>query len=141
MRLPIFDVKRMEVQTMGKTIDFDKFIREKQKETIDVKVFGKTYKVPMEIPATVPVMMARAEEAMDGQQSTRMVMRAADAMFGSANVDEMCRNGMSAEDLATLVKRLFSEINGGGEDEDDETEELTDDSSKKQTGEGKKAKK
>lgn len=123
---------------MGKILNFDQFMSEKQKETITVTVYGKEYAVPMEIPATVPVMMARAESSMDGQQSTKMVMRAADAMFGADAVDEMCSKGMSAGNLASLVQELFKAINGT---DDDEEEELTDDDSRKQTGEGKNAKK
>lgn len=125
---------------MGKILNFDQFMSEKQKETITVTVYGKEYAVPMEIPATVPVMMARAESSMDGQQSTKMVMRAADAMFGPENVDEMCAHGLSAGDLANLVQQLFKEINEGSDDEED-IEEVTDEDSRVQTGAGKRAKK
>lgn len=125
---------------MGKVLNFDQFMSEKNKETIDVQVYGKTYKVPMEIPAIVPVMMARAESALDPQQSTKMVMRAADAMLGSEAVDELCCKGMSASDLSSLVQQLFKKINGADEDED-EAEEVSDEDSRKQTGEGKRAKK
>jgi len=125
---------------VGKVLNFDQFMSEKNKETIDVQVYGKTYKVPMEIPAIVPVMMARAESALDPQQSTKMVMRAADAMLGSEAVDELCCKGMSASDLSSLVQQLFKKINGADEDED-EAEEVSDEDSRKQTGEGKRAKK
>ena len=125
---------------MGKVLDFDKFMSEKKHETIDVTVFGKTYEVPAVVPAIVPVMMARAELSSDPQQSTTMIMRAADVMFGSDAVDEMCCSGMSAANLATLVQQLFAKINGT-DAEDDEAEELTDEDSRKQTGEGKRAKK
>lgn len=125
---------------MSKVINFDKFISEKKKETITVVVLGENYTVPMEIPAIVPVMMARAEEALDSQQSTKMIMRAADALFGSANVDKMCAKGLSAGDLATLVQQIFKEINEGSA-EDDETEEYSDEDSRVQTGEGKRGKK
>ena len=68
-------------------------------------------------------------------------MRAADAMFGEANVNQMCADGLSAANLAMLVQQLFKEINEGAADDDDEVEELTDDDSRRQTGEGKRAKK
>ena len=125
---------------MSKILDFDKFISEKKKETITVTVLGKDYPVSMEIPAIVPVMMARAEASLDQQQSTKMVMRAADAMLGPDNVDEMCAHGLSAGDLANLVQQLFKEINEGSDDEED-IEEVTDEDSRVQTGAGKRAKK
>ena len=121
---------------MAKVINFDQFMSEKNNEKLDVVIFGKTYHVPMAIPAIVPIMMARAEESMSPNESTRMVMLAADAMLGKENVDEICAKGMTAKDLATLIQQLFSAINGT---EEDEEQELDDESGKKQTG--KKSKK
>lgn len=126
---------------MGKILNFDNFMSEKKKDTITVTVMGKEYVVPMEIPAIVPVMMARAESANDPSANTRMVMRAADAMFGESNVDQMCADGLGAANLAMLVQQLFKEINDGASEDDDETEELTDEDSRRQTGEGKRSKK
>lgn len=125
---------------MNKVLNFDKFISEKKKETIAVTVMGKEYTVSQEIPAIVPVMMGRAEGEDNKQLATKMVMRAADAMFGEKNVNQMCADGLGANDLATLVQRLFQMIQGTDAEEDD-TEELSDDDSRVQTGEGKKAKK
>ena len=116
---------------MGKVLNFDKFMEEKNGEVIKVTVYGKEYEVQSRIPASVPVMMARAESAMDGQLATKLVMRAADAMFGTKVVDEFCKRGMSANELSDLVQRLFNMING--DDNDDESEELSDEDSKKPT--------
>lgn len=125
---------------MSKVLNFDKFMSEKNRETINVTVHGKEYIVPYEVPAIVPVMMARAETSKDPQLATKMVMRAADAMFGPEAVNEMCSNGLSANDLAELVQKLFQLINGGDDDEDD-SEELTDEDSRKAAGASKRAKK
>lgn len=125
---------------MNKVLNFDKFISEKKKETIAVTVMGREYTVSQEIPAIVPVMMGRAEGEDNQQLATKMVMKAADAMFGAKNVNQMCADGLGARDLATLVQRLFQMIQGTDTEEDD-TEELSDDDSRVQTGEGKKAKK
>lgn len=120
---------------MGKVLNFDLFMQEHEKRTMDVQVFGKTYKVPMEIPAIVPVMMARAEDTISDEDSGRMVMRAADALFGADAVNEICRHGLSAQQLATLIQQVFAAINGNTKD-DDEVEELTDEDSRVQTGRG-----
>lgn len=47
----------------SRTLNFDNFITEKKAEPVFITVFGKEYKVKPEIPAIVPVMMARANEA------------------------------------------------------------------------------
>lgn len=112
----------------NKVLNFDLFMQEKKKQTMEVTVFGDKYEVPMEIPAIVPVMMARAEESDNNTDGTRAVMLAADALFGAQNVDKMCKKGMSAMDLANLVSNVFMMING--QDVEDETEEISDDSSR-----------
>lgn len=117
---------------MGKLLNFDQFIQEKEKHTMQVQVLGDTYTVPMEIPAIVPVMMARAEESLDTQLSTKMVMRAADSLFGVENVNKMCQKGMSAANLAALIEKVFAEITSG-DDEDEDAQELDDESGKVQT--------
>ncbi|MCE5343739.1 MAG: hypothetical protein LLF96_09205 [Eubacteriales bacterium] len=70
-------------------------------------------------------MMARAEVSKDAQASQKMLMVAADAMFGKASVDEMCANGLATTQLAELVGELFKKINGP--EDTDETEEVRDD--------------
>lgn len=120
---------------MGKILDFDLFMQEAEKRTLDVKVFGDVYTVPMEIPAIVPIMMARAEEAMSPSDSTKMIMRAADAMFGAEAVNRMCQKGMTAKNIASLVEKLFAEINGSTSND---VQELSDEDSRVQVGSGKK---
>ena len=113
---------------MGKVLDFDLFMSERNKETIEVKVYGKTYQIAREIPALVPVMMAQAEEDADATVSYQMILRAADGWFGKNVVDEFCSNGMTTTELANLVTRLFQMING--EENDDQAEEYTDEDSR-----------
>lgn len=113
---------------MGKVIDFDRFIREKNEETVTVKVLGEEIQVKAEIPAIVPVMMARAENANDPAMQTRMLMKAADFMLGAENVDMLCNKGLGGKELALLMEQLFAAING--DDEDDEVQELTDEDSR-----------
>lgn len=125
---------------MSKVLNFDKFIQEKNKETIDVTVFGKVYTVKAEVPAIVPVMMARAESESDQQAATKAIIRAADSMFGTKAIDEMCANGISSTALSELVQKLFLMINGA-DATDDESEELDDSDSRvaaPNTGKGKK---
>ena len=123
---------------MGKVLNFDKFIQEKNSETIKVTVYGKEYEVLSRIPASVPIMMARAENEEDGALATKLVMKAADAMFGKEAIDEFCDKGMSASELSTMVKQLFDMINGKETDADDESEELSDESGKKRVDNEKK---
>ena len=123
---------------MKKVLNFDKFISEKENETIEVTVYGRKYFIPAKIPAIVPVMMARAED--DPAAGTRMVMKAADVLFGQKAVNQMCENGMSATELADLVQRVFVLINGDDSDEDEDSEEYSDEDSRKTVG-GSKGKK
>lgn len=116
---------------MKKTINFDRFMQEKNREYITVTVYGEQYQVLAEVPACVPLMMARAEEAGDasGAEVTLAMMKAATLMFGEKTIQKFEKKGMSANDMGQLVQAVFSAIGGSDEDED-EAEELDDEASK-----------
>lgn len=114
---------------MNKVLDFDQFMAERNKETVDVKVYGKTYKIAKEIPALVPIMMARSEEDSNAEVSGQMILRAADGWFGKKVIDEFCAKGMTTRELCNLVTQLFRAINGT-DDDDEEAEEFTDEDSR-----------
>lgn len=125
---------------MSKVLNFDQFMSEKKQETIAVTVYGKEYVVPAQVPAIVPVMMARAERTKNPVDNTRMTMYAADALLGNDTVNELCDKGMSGQDLANLVTLIFQKINGP-DDEEEEEEELTDEDSRTPVAGGKSEKK
>lgn len=111
-------------------LNFDLFMQEKKHETMTVTIFGKDYTVPLECPAIVPVMMARAEVENDPKESTRMTMLAADALMGKENIDELCAKGMTASDLADLLQRIFAEIGKASNTNNDDEQELSDEDSR-----------
>lgn len=113
---------------MKKVIEFDKFIQEKNAETITVKAFGEEIQVKAEIPAIVPVMLARAENENDLVTQAKITMKAADIMLGKEMVDKLCEKGIGSKELASLIEKLFSEINGT--DDDEEGQELSDEESR-----------
>lgn len=121
-----------------KVLNFDRFMAEKKAQFITVTVFGKDYMVRNEIPAMVPIAMARADETMDKNEAGLIILRAGDMLFGKENIDEMCEKGMTAAEISTLIQETFKVINGV-EDEGD-SEEIMDDAGKV-TPESKKGKK
>lgn len=100
-------------------LNFDNFMAEKDEEPIIVRVYGEEYKVKPEIPAIVPVMMARSNEEMSEGDASRMVLRAGDILFGEENINKFCKNGMSIENLGSLIRQVFDMINGKSVDDDD----------------------
>ena len=108
-----------------RTLNFDNFMMEKKEDPIEVTVFGEVYKVKPEVPAIVPVMMARSNEEMSEADASMMVLRAGDIMFGKNNIEKFCEKGMSVNDLGLLIRKVFDMINGTGLDDDD-TETLSD---------------
>ena len=110
---------------MDKVLDFDRFLAEKQEETLTVRVYGKDYRVKKEIPALVPVLLARHAED-DPEKKGKVLLQAGDLMFGREVIDGFCRKGMSAEALSQLVEQVFARILGTEEKqvlEDDGTVE------------------
>ena len=95
-----------------KTLDFDRFLSEKRAEYVRVRVMGREYRVKKEIPALLPLTLARAEEGGETAEMGRALLRAADTLFGRENVDALCRKGLSADDLTALVERTLALICG-----------------------------
>lgn len=112
---------------MKSYLNFDKFMREKERDTIIVTIYGKQYEVCKEVPAIVPVLMARYEGTGDKVQQTKMMMKAADMMLGRKNVDELCTKGMSSRDFGELIQKLFV-MCSDAVIEDEDAQELSDDS-------------
>lgn len=115
-------------------LNFDQFMGEKKKETITVHAYGKDYIVKKEIPAIVPIMLARAAEDNDkvSQQTVGLAMlRAGDIMFGEGAINEMCHKGATADDLAKLFRMVFEMVSGQTIDGDDSDEATYDDASGK----------
>ena len=93
----------------NRVLDFDNFMAEKNEEPIVVRVYGEEYKVKPEIPAIVPVMMARSNEEMSETDASRMVLRAGDILFGKKAIDHFCEMGMSVENLGSLIRTVFDQ--------------------------------
>ena len=114
-----------------KELAFDCFLREAQHEKIAVTVRGERYLIEARIPALVPLMMARAERLSDekrrNEEFTRLVFEAADVLFGREQMDRLCRQGLSAQELALLVQKCFELIN---QEEAGDGEELSDEDSR-----------
>lgn len=111
----------------SKTLNFDRFLSEKKNEYITVTVMGKEYKVRNEVPAIVPIMIARAGEDENASTVGLAMMRAGDVMFGKEAIDEMCNNGISTTELGMLIRQVFGMVSGQDIDGDD-TETLDDSS-------------
>lgn len=94
---------------MDKMLDFDRFLAEKRQETLTVRVYGQDYRIKKEIPALVPVLLARQAEE-NAEEKGKVLLQAGDLIFGQDVIDGFCRKGMSAEKLAELVEQVFARI-------------------------------
>ena len=120
-------------------LDFDRFLSEKREACVTVTVFGKPYRVKREIPALLPLLLARAEADGQPAEMGKALLRTGDLLFGAENVDGFCRQGMTAEELTALVEQTLTLICGQNPGEDTET--LEDDGSREQEGKKARAKK
>lgn len=108
------------------TLDFDRFMAEKACEYVAVKVYGRLCRVRREIPALLPMLLARAAE-ISPEEMGRAMLRTGDMLFGPEQMDEFCRQGMTAGEMTALVERTLALICGKPEAGDAET--LEDDGS------------
>ena len=94
------------------TLDFDRFLSEKRQEYLTVRAFGAEYRVKREIPALLPLTLARAEEAERPAALEMALLRAADVLLGCENVDALCEKGIGATELTALVEKILAEVCG-----------------------------
>lgn len=106
---------------MDEYLDFDRFMAEMEGETLKVKVYGTVYTVKREIPAILPLTLARAE-GKGRADLGRAVLNAAEMLFGSEAIDHFCSRGMSSRALSALVQHTLQRII-----REDRTETLDDD--------------
>ena len=97
---------------MQNYLDFDAFLREAEKTMMKIRVLGKEYEVKPELPALIPMKLARAQEGMSEEETVRMYLQSADAIFGKEAIDEMCEKGLTTPELAELVKQTVALIRG-----------------------------
>lgn len=117
-----------------KTINFDKFLAEKEREQIKVMFRGREYVIASEIPAFAPIMLARGEQMNQSDGTAQVVIfKAIDSIFGKEAVDQMCADGASAKELIQLMQKIFAVINGV---DDDDSEELSDEDSVRAANKG-----
>lgn len=114
---------------MSKVLDFDRFREEAENETILVRAYGMEMTVRKAIPAIVTLMAARAEKLADqssrNQAYVKMVVSAAQSLFGEDNLNALCEKGLTAGELNQLTMQTINLINGEDGDED-EPQELSD---------------
>ena len=97
---------------MQNYLDFDAFLREAEKTMMKIRVLGKEYEVKPELPALIPMKLARAQEGMSEEETVRMYLQSADAIFGKEAIDEMCEKRLTTPELAELVKQTVALIRG-----------------------------
>lgn len=85
--------------------DFDAFFSEMEKKPIvQIKLYGKVYDLPSELPAVTLLQTYKASKSGDASLSEAKQMEVAIDMLGEANVAEWCDNGMTMTQLAEVMK-------------------------------------
>jgi hypothetical protein len=82
--------------------DFDAFFAEHEKETDVVKLFGKDYIIPIDMPASVMLKYFRNKN--DAELTDSEQIELAINMLGKDNVEEWCEKGLTMNQLAEIMK-------------------------------------
>ena len=103
----------------NKLLNFDRFMSERKKETITVRVFGEDHQVRASLPATIPIAIARASEMGDNQAMTLALLDALNYWFTEQELRDFAAKGMSFQEVSALAMQLFRMISGKNVDGDD----------------------
>lgn len=108
----------------NKYLDFDRQFSEMKRETITVRLFGEDVTIPAQIPAIIPIELARYEAKSNVPMP--VLIRAANMLFGEKITEWAQRPDFTADMLGEIIVRVFGAINGTDEG-DEEPEALTED--------------
>ena len=78
-------------------------------ETIPFRVYGKEYRIPCDLPASLVLELARCE----GEVPPRLVLRAAERIFGAQALSEICaHDDFTLARLEAMLAWAFEAIGG-----------------------------
>jgi len=111
-------------------MDFDAAVEESDKESIEVKIAGRNYEFPPELPARVVLGQLRFMDDT-GQLAAAQIPEWLGILVGQTNLDQMLEDGASWEQLQSLLSYLLGEYGVAADIEAvDETVEVEGDSPK-----------
>jgi hypothetical protein len=105
--------------------DFDAAVEESDKESIEVKIAGRDYQFPPELPARVVLSQLRFMDDT-GQLAAAQIPEWLATLIGQSNLDQMLEDGASWTKLQELLQFLLTEygvtpeVDAGPIDEGDE---------------------
>lgn len=109
--------------------DFDQFFKEKEKEPIKFKLFGKQEILPSSLPAIILLKLNRAwKEYKNEALPDHVTFDFAFEIFGEKRVEKWCEKGLTSAQLEELIKWALSQY---GVKSGDEEVEVEDDAGKK----------
>jgi hypothetical protein len=89
-------------------MDFDAAVEESDKESIEVKIAGRNYEFPPELPARVVLSQLRFMDDT-GQLAAAQIPEWLATLVGQKNLDQMLEDGASWEQLQQLLSFLLGE--------------------------------
>jgi isopentenyl diphosphate isomerase/L-lactate dehydrogenase-like FMN-dependent dehydrogenase len=96
--------------------DFDEFFQEVEaKPVIRIKMFGKDYDLPSELPAMTLLETYRAFKSGETTVSDAKQMEIAMTMLGENNVTEWCEKGLTMSQLTEVMKWVAAQHQVKGE--------------------------
>ena len=94
--------------------DFDEFFGEMEKKPLlEIKLYGKTYELPSELPATTMLNTYSAYRSGETEISDAKQFEIAIEMIGENIVKEWCDNGLTVTQLTTIMMWIVEQHTGG----------------------------
>ena len=100
--------------------DFDDAWQEKKKEGPTFKAYGEEYELPSSPPATLVLSMNRLmkKHGAEANIPDSELLDMATKLLGEENIDELCDNGMTVDQMADLIQWANSIYFSGQQEQD-----------------------
>lgn len=90
--------------------DFDKFFNEMNKKSpITIKLYGETWDLPSDLPASTMLTVMNAKgRTLSEQEATRLAIDT----VGKENFEEWCKRGMTMSQIEEIMRWVQQQHNG-----------------------------
>ena len=83
--------------------DFDAFLKEREKQPIPFKIYGKTWHLSSTMPALIMVKAVRAKKEGLEEIGEEIVLEMCEALFGKEQFDELLKLGLDLETMEEII--------------------------------------
>lgn len=107
----------MKLERKGRHKDFDQYWKEVEKEPLTFTACGREYTLPPALPAATALQILHVT-GETGTTTENDLLKIAFSVLGQDQLDQLCKDGLTAVQLAELLQWILDEYSETPEEAD-----------------------